>query len=123
MTTYGDRIHLLREKHALTQEELAGRLGISRASLSHYETSRREPDYETMNKIATFFKVSIDYLLGRSNNPDAVLDTDVRDFVDSLELSDDSILDKFALKVDGKKLTAEEAKRFIAFVRAERSLE
>jgi transcriptional regulator with XRE-family HTH domain len=123
MTTYGDRIHLLREKHALTQEELAGKLGISRASLSHYETSRREPDYETTNKIATFFKVSIDYLLGRSNNPDAVLDTDVRDFVDSLELSDDSILDKFALKVDGKKLTAEEAKRFIAFVRAERSLE
>jgi transcriptional regulator with XRE-family HTH domain len=123
MTRYGDRIALLREKHALTQEELAHKLGISRASLSHYETARREPDYETTNKIASFFHVSVDYLLGRSNNPEAILDPDVRDFVDSLELSDDNILEKFALKVDGKKLTAEEAKRFIAFVRAERSLE
>ncbi|MBP1993987.1 helix-turn-helix domain-containing protein [Paenibacillus eucommiae] len=123
MIRYGDRIALLREKHALTQEELANKLGISRAALSHYETSRREPDYETMNKIASFFKVSTDYLLNRSNNPEAVLDEDVRDFVDSLELSDENIMEKFALTVDGRKLSAEEAKRFIAFVRAERSLE
>ncbi|MVO98674.1 MULTISPECIES: helix-turn-helix domain-containing protein [Paenibacillus] len=122
MNKHGDRIAGLREKHALTQEELAGKLGISRAALSHYETSRREPDYETMNKIATFFKVSADYLLGRTNNPQAVLDDDVSEFVNSLDLSDDKILDKFALTIDGRKLTAEEAKRFIAFVRADRSM-
>ncbi|EGL19519.1 MULTISPECIES: helix-turn-helix transcriptional regulator [Paenibacillus] len=122
MNKHGDRIAQLREKHALTQEELANKLGISRAALSHYETSRREPDFETMNKIATFFKVSADYLLGRTTNPHAVLDEDVRDFVNSLELSDDKILEKFALSIDGRKLTAEEAKRFIAFVRAERSM-
>jgi transcriptional regulator with XRE-family HTH domain len=122
MTKYGARIALLREKHALTQEELANKLGISRASLSHYETSRREPDYDTINKVASFFKVSIDYLLDRTDIPNNELDQDVRDFVDSLELSDEKILEKFALTVDGSKLTAEEAKRFIAFVRAERSL-
>ncbi|MFS0836743.1 helix-turn-helix domain-containing protein [Paenibacillus sp. UNC499MF] len=122
MNKHGDRIAQLREKHALTQEELANKLGISRAALSHYETSRREPDFETMNKIATFFKVSADYLLGRTTNPHTVLDEDVRDFVNSLELSDDKILEKFALSIDGRKLTAEEAKRFIAFVRAERSM-
>jgi transcriptional regulator with XRE-family HTH domain len=122
MTKYGDRIAHLRERSTLTQEELANKLGISRASLSHYETSRREPDYDTINKIASFFKVSIDYLLGRSDHPDQVLDDDVRDFVDNLELSDEKILEKFALTVDGRKLTPEEARRFIAFVRAERSL-
>ncbi|MBD0379770.1 helix-turn-helix domain-containing protein [Paenibacillus sedimenti] len=122
MTKYGDRIALLREKHALTQEELAHKLGISRASLSHYETSRREPDYDTIAKIASFFHVTIDYLLGRTNKSDIVLDQDVREFVDQLELSDDAILEKFSLTVDGNKLTPEEAKRFIAFVRAERSL-
>lgn len=122
MTKYGNRIALLREKNALTQEELSSKLGISRASLSHYETSRREPDYDTINKIASFFNVSIDYLLGRTNKSDSVLDQDVRDFVDNLELSDDKILEKFALTVDGSKLTTEEARRFIAFVRAERSL-
>jgi transcriptional regulator with XRE-family HTH domain len=122
MTTYGDRIALLREKHAFTQEELANKLGISRAALSHYETSRREPDYDTMNKIATFFNVSIDYLLGRTNQPEGVLDEDIRDFVDQLELSDEKLLEKFSLTIDGRKLTPEEARRFIAFVRAERSL-
>lgn len=122
MTKYGDRIAFLREKNALTQEELAHKLGISRAALSHYETSRREPDYDTIDKIASFFHVSIDYLLGRTNKSDSVLDQDVREFVDQLELSDDAILEKFSLTVDGNKLTPEEAKRFIAFVRAERSL-
>jgi transcriptional regulator with XRE-family HTH domain len=121
MTKYGDRIALLRERSTLTQEELANKLGISRASLSHYETSRREPDYDTINKIASFFKVSVDYLLGRSDHPE-VLDDDVKDFVDNLELSDEKIMEKFALTVDGRKLTPEEARRFIAFVRAERSL-
>ncbi|MFC5446815.1 helix-turn-helix domain-containing protein [Paenibacillus aestuarii] len=122
MTKYGDRIALLREKQALTQEDLANKLGISRAALSHYETSRREPDYDTINKIASFFHVSIDYLLGRTSQPDNVLDQEVRDFVDQLELSDEKILEKFDLTIDGKKLSPDEARRFIAFVRAERSL-
>lgn len=52
---YGDRIAILREKSALTQEELANKLGISRASLSHYENNRREPDFNTTLKIANFF--------------------------------------------------------------------
>ncbi|WP_186446235.1 helix-turn-helix domain-containing protein [Paenibacillus cremeus] len=119
----GDRIAHLREKHALTQEDLANKLGISRAALSHYETSRREPDYETIDKIASFFRVSIDYLLGRTNQPDSILDQEVREFVDNLELSDEKILEKFSLTIDGKKLSPEETRRFIAFVRAERSLE
>jgi transcriptional regulator with XRE-family HTH domain len=119
---HGDRIALLREKNGLTQEELSAKLGISRAALSHYETNRREPDYNTLQKIADFFEVSIDYLLGRTDDPKRTMDHDVRDFVDSLELSDERILEKFTLTVDGRKLTPEEAKRFIAFVRAERSL-
>ncbi|WP_201319226.1 helix-turn-helix domain-containing protein [Paenibacillus sp. EPM92] len=119
---YGERIASLREKHAMTQEELSNKLGITRASLSHYENNRRAPDYDTITNIAGFFNVSIDYLLGRTDDPHIVLDEEVREFVDSLELSDDNILEKFSLTIDGKKLTPEEAKRFIAFVRAERSI-
>ncbi|GMX63521.1 MULTISPECIES: helix-turn-helix domain-containing protein [Paenibacillus] len=122
MVRIGDKIALLREKHALTQEELSSKINISRASLSHYEKNRREPDYETVVKIADFFKVSIDYLLGRTEDPRVVLEPEVRAFVDSLELSDEKIIDRFSLTVDGMKLTFDEAKRFIAFVRAERSL-
>jgi transcriptional regulator with XRE-family HTH domain len=122
LNKYGERIARLREKHGLTQEELAGKLGITRASLSHYETSRREPDYDTITNIASLFRVSTDYLLGRTNQADLQLDTEVRHFVNSLELSDETILNQFTLTIDGRKLTAEEARRFIAFVRAERSL-
>lgn len=121
MGQIGNRIALLREKQGMTQEELSIKLNISRASLSHYEKNRREPDYDTLVKIANYFKISIDYLLGRTQDPEMVLDQQVRQFVESLELSDDRILQHFSLTIDGKQLTPEEAKRFIAFVRAERS--
>ena len=64
---YGDRIAQLRERKGMTQEELAGSIGITRAALSHYEKNRREPDYKTLSKIADYFKVSIDWII-RGNN-------------------------------------------------------
>ncbi|TFE22622.1 helix-turn-helix domain-containing protein [Cohnella luojiensis] len=118
----GSRLAFLRDQRGLTQEELASSLGISRAALSHYEKNRREPDTETLGKVADLFQVSIDYLVGRTSQTNATLDSDVRQFTDELELSDDEILSHFALTIDGRKLTAEEARRFIAFVRAERNM-
>lgn len=63
----GNRIAELRRRHKprLTQEEFASKIGISRAALSHYEKDRRDPDYETLQKIADFFEVTTDQLLGR----------------------------------------------------------
>ncbi len=122
MFTCGDKIALLREKRGLTQEDLANKIGISRASLSHYEKNRREPDYATMTKLADFFHVSVDYLLGRTSEPTQVTDIAVRDFSENLELSDEQLLEKFSFTVDGRKLTPEESRRFIAFIRADRSM-
>ncbi|MFC5530634.1 helix-turn-helix domain-containing protein [Cohnella yongneupensis] len=118
----GNRIAFLRDQRGLTQEELATSLGISRAALSHYEKNRREPDTETLSKVADLFQVSLDYLAGRTTQPTTTLDTDVRQFADELELSNNEMLDKFALTIDGRKLSPAEAKRFIAFVRAERNM-
>lgn len=118
----GNRIAYLREQRGQTQEELATSLGISRAALSHYEKNRREPDTETLSKMADLFKVSLDYLAGRTAHPTATLDSDVRQFADALELSDNELLEKFNLTIDGRKLTPAEARRFIAFVRAERDM-
>mgnify|MGYP001033813528 CR=1 FL=1 len=123
MSTYGHRIAKLREQRRLTQEELAKHLSISRASLSHYEKNRRMPDYETLNKMADFFDVTVDYLIGRTDDPSPALNNDpVKLFENSLELSDEKILERFSLMVDGRELTLEEAKRFIAFIRAERAM-
>lgn len=118
----GNRIAKLREDQGWTQEHTANKLGISRAALSHYEKNRREPDTDTLKKFAELYHVTIDYLVGRTSEPNTTLSEDVRSFVDHLELSDEEILEKYNLSIDGRKLTPEETKRFIAFVRAERAM-
>lgn len=60
----GTRIKYLRERNHLSQREMAIELEISNVQLSRYETGTRKPDPETLVKIASFFKVSTDFLLG-----------------------------------------------------------
>lgn len=57
----------LRTSSGFTQVEIAEKLGISRSTIGMYETGAREPDFETLEKIADFFNVDIDYLLGRTD--------------------------------------------------------
>ncbi|MFB5674315.1 helix-turn-helix domain-containing protein [Paenibacillus terreus] len=120
---YGTRIAELREKRGWKQEELAQILGITRAALSHYEKNRRKPDFDTLTKLANLFGVSIDYLIGRIPRTPNDMDPEVKQFIDHLELSDKDILSRFNLMIDGRSLSEEEAKRFIAFIRMERMME
>lgn len=57
----------LRTASGLTQAELSQKLNISRSTIGMYETGAREPDFETLELIADFFNVDIDYLLGRTD--------------------------------------------------------
>ena len=57
----------LRKAAGLSQTEMAKRLGISRSTVGMYETGQREPDFETLEMIADFFNVDVDYLIGRTN--------------------------------------------------------
>lgn len=59
----GQRISQLREERKLTQGELARIIGVTRAGLSHYENDRRQPAYETLKRIASYFNVSVEYVL------------------------------------------------------------
>ena len=63
---FSEILKRLRLAKGLTQGEMADRLKISRSRISMYETGQRQPDYETLELIADFFNVDIDYLLGRS---------------------------------------------------------
>lgn len=56
----------LRKSNGLTQDELAKVLKVSRSTIGMYENGSREPDYETLEAIADYFNVDIDYLLGRT---------------------------------------------------------
>lgn len=62
-----DRLRNLRNEKDLTQQDLADFLGITRPAYTAYESGRRQPDNETLSKLADFFGVSVDYLLGRTN--------------------------------------------------------
>ena len=64
-----NRIKDLREDADLKQEELAEIIGITQQSLSRYEREVTLIDAVTATKIAQFFKVSTDYLMGLTNNP------------------------------------------------------
>jgi transcriptional regulator with XRE-family HTH domain len=59
------RLQSLREDNDLTQEELSKILSINRSTLANYEAGTREPNFALLIKIADYFNVSLDYLLGR----------------------------------------------------------
>lgn len=66
MATLGQRIRLLREERGLGQKEIGGLLGVSVSSIGKYENDERTPSPTAIVKLADFFGVSTDYLLGRS---------------------------------------------------------
>ena len=61
------RLKELRKTKGLTQSELAERLETTQATISDWEVSKAEPSIEWLIKIATFFNVSIDFLVGKQN--------------------------------------------------------
>jgi HTH-type transcriptional regulator, competence development regulator len=65
----GDRLRKLRLDKKLTQEELGKKINVTKVSISGYENGNRTPDTETLQKLADFFNVTTDYLLGRTDKP------------------------------------------------------
>jgi Predicted transcriptional regulators len=65
---FKERLVQLREGKNLKQKEFAEAIGIHNRNINRYELGLREPDFDTLVKIADFFGVSTDYLLGRTKN-------------------------------------------------------
>lgn len=63
------RLKKIRKTKNISQLKLAMDLGMNQNSISRYETGERQADYETLIAFADYFNVSIDYLLGRTDNP------------------------------------------------------
>lgn len=62
-----ERLTRLREEKKLTKKDIAEFLKIDQSTYGKYELGKRQPDYDTLLKLADFFDVSVDYLLCRSN--------------------------------------------------------
>lgn len=71
MASFSDRVRELRKSKNMTQRQMADALSITERSYQRYEADSN-PNNETLLKLANFFNVSTDYLLGRSDVPDVI---------------------------------------------------
>ena len=72
----------LRKEHKLSMKELGKILGLSESTISLYEAGKREPDKTALIKMADYFDVSVDVLLGRDEtNKEEILDTEYREVI------------------------------------------
>ena len=63
------RLKELRKKKGISQLRLATDLNTTQNTISRYETGEREPGIDELIKIADYFNVSVDYLIGRTDKP------------------------------------------------------
>lgn len=66
---FPERIKYLRQTQGLNQVQLADKLGTTKQSISNWENDNIVPSVDMLEKIADFFRVSTDYLLGREKKP------------------------------------------------------
>ena len=64
----GKMISRLRNERGLNQRDFAKFLGVSNGAIGMWETGKRQPDLETIKKIASFFNVTVDYLIGNQQS-------------------------------------------------------
>lgn len=61
-----NRIAVLRKERKLSQKELGAIIGVAQNTICNWENGKREPDYDSLKKMAFFFNCSTDYLLGQT---------------------------------------------------------
>lgn len=71
MSAFPDRLRNLRQKKNIMSKTMAELLNITPRNYQRYETGEVDPPTSKLIKLADYFDVSTDYLLGRTNNPDS----------------------------------------------------
>ena len=67
--SFSDRLRALRSMRNLTQKQVYEAVGMSAIGYQRYEYGEREPAYRNLLSLADYFDVSLDYLVGRSDDP------------------------------------------------------
>lgn len=75
----GLRIKNLRQQKNITQTELGNYLDVQKSTISMYENNKSNPDLETIKKIANYFNVTVDYLLGNETEKPKLSKKDEKD--------------------------------------------
>lgn len=105
---FGDRLKLLRKNCNYTQKELGEKLNVSGRVIGYYESNERFPDKETLTRLADFFEVSVDYLLGRTDIKNNIKENKIdinkneKDVEELLEETMSQILNQDGLMLNGQ---------------------
>lgn len=104
-----------RKKLNLTQAELAQKLFIDQTTVSKWELGKAIPDQKMLPKLATLFRVSVDYLLGREDNGKAAVQNSFPNTTTSHELPADEVrlLEKYRLLQTGYQALIEKQIQFL----------
>jgi XRE family transcriptional regulator len=70
MFDFGEHLKSLRKSKNITQKQLALAIGVTERGIQQYELGERKPSYDVLISLADFFNVSLDFLVGRSDNPE-----------------------------------------------------
>ena len=115
----GTRLKELRERKRLTQSQLAEVLDVSQQAVGKWELEKASPDDKTLIRIANYFGVTTDYLLGYDDKPTYY--TDPETAMLAQELKDNP---HFKVMFDSTKdLDPESVKKIIEFIKYQRHLE
>ena len=69
MKNFSEQLKALRNERGLTQKQLGEVTGLSARGIQDYELEQRKPGLDALIALADFFDVSLDYLVGRSDDP------------------------------------------------------
>lgn len=109
---FGERLKNLRLQKEMSQKELGNLLKISPSTVGMYEQGRRAPDTTTLTTLADLFNVSIDYLLGRTDDKNIKIITKSNLYNDPAFDEDD----RFAI-IKEADISIEELKEIITFIK------
>lgn len=120
--TLGKKIKSLRKSKNMTQLELAKRLGKDNSTISKWESDIYQPDADELRQIADILSTTTDFLTGRTDSPVEYTASE-KSFMDDLHLTDDELINKYKLIIDGKEASEEEIKNAIKYIKALRLMQ
>lgn len=95
MATFPERLKELRKAKGVTQKAVADAIGVTERGIRRYEAGDVTPGFDIIAALAEYFKVSTDYVIGVTNNPDSA-ENDLLELFRKLDTDDRKTLFKFA---------------------------
>lgn len=70
MFNFGEHLKEMRISFNYTQKQVASNIGITERNYQRYEANDQRPSFDILTSLADFYNVSLDYLVGRTKNPE-----------------------------------------------------